>query len=303
MRELVPDRGVLRDVEVRGGRHGSLTMVLGRANPSAVDRRGPGRPALCSGPWRRRTRGWRPARQRRGRRAGACRRSSCASCATASSSPCTAGTSSRSTPRADDPPPGRPGPGRQPALDRQAVRAHGAPAGRRPPGVRPHDRRAGDHGVQPLRRGPPRPHDPGDVPPDRDHAGRPRDRRRGHAARRPDGRPPGPRRRAPGPLRHMCSGQHSVFILLAKLGGWELETYWQEDHPAHAAYREAVARRLRGATRPPRDRHRRLRDPDLRLPAARGRAVVRDPRRPRGRSRTATRARPSPVTSRRSATR
>jgi L-asparaginase II len=45
----------------------------------------------------------------------------------------------------------------------------------------------------------------------------------------------------PGPLRHMCSGQHSVIILLARLGGWELETYWQEEHPAHAAYREAVA--------------------------------------------------------------
>jgi L-asparaginase II len=45
----------------------------------------------------------------------------------------------------------------------------------------------------------------------------------------------------PSALRHMCSGQHSVFILLAKMGGWELETYWQEDHPAHAAYRDAVA--------------------------------------------------------------
>jgi L-asparaginase II len=45
----------------------------------------------------------------------------------------------------------------------------------------------------------------------------------------------------PSPLRHMCSGQHSVFLLLAKLGGWELETYWQPDHPAHVAYRDAVA--------------------------------------------------------------
>jgi L-asparaginase II len=45
----------------------------------------------------------------------------------------------------------------------------------------------------------------------------------------------------PGPLRHMCSGQHSVFILLAKLGGWELEPYWQAEHPAHTAYAEAVA--------------------------------------------------------------
>ena len=45
----------------------------------------------------------------------------------------------------------------------------------------------------------------------------------------------------PGPLRHMCSGQHSVFILLAKMGGWDPETYWQEEHPAQAAYKEAVA--------------------------------------------------------------
>ncbi len=44
----------------------------------------------------------------------------------------------------------------------------------------------------------------------------------------------------PSALRHMCSGQHSVFILLAKLGGWELETYWQDDHPAQAAVREAI---------------------------------------------------------------
>jgi L-asparaginase II len=45
----------------------------------------------------------------------------------------------------------------------------------------------------------------------------------------------------PGPLRHMCSGQHSALILLAKLGGWELETYWQADHPAQLAYRDGVA--------------------------------------------------------------
>lgn len=45
----------------------------------------------------------------------------------------------------------------------------------------------------------------------------------------------------PGSLRHMCSGQHTSFLLLAKLGGWEFETYWQEEHPAHQAYVEAVA--------------------------------------------------------------
>jgi L-asparaginase II len=46
----------------------------------------------------------------------------------------------------------------------------------------------------------------------------------------------------PSPIRHMCSGQHSVFILLSRLGNWPLETYWQETHPAHVAYRDAVAR-------------------------------------------------------------
>ena len=45
----------------------------------------------------------------------------------------------------------------------------------------------------------------------------------------------------PSALRQMCSGQHSSFLLLAKLGGWELESYWQEEHPAHQAYVEAVA--------------------------------------------------------------
>jgi L-asparaginase II len=46
----------------------------------------------------------------------------------------------------------------------------------------------------------------------------------------------------PSPIRHMCSGQHSVFILLSRLRNWPLETYWQETHPAHVAYRDAVAR-------------------------------------------------------------
>lgn len=45
----------------------------------------------------------------------------------------------------------------------------------------------------------------------------------------------------PSQLRHMCSGQHSAFLLLAKLGGWPLETYWQDEHPANVAYAETVA--------------------------------------------------------------
>jgi len=44
------------------------------------------------------------------------------------------------------------------------------------------------------------------------------------------------------PIRHMCSGQHAVTLLLSRLKGWELETYWQPEHPAQAAYRSAVAR-------------------------------------------------------------
>jgi L-asparaginase II len=45
----------------------------------------------------------------------------------------------------------------------------------------------------------------------------------------------------PSQLRHMCSGQHSAFLLLAKLGGWPLETYWQDEHPANVTYAETVA--------------------------------------------------------------
>jgi L-asparaginase II len=46
----------------------------------------------------------------------------------------------------------------------------------------------------------------------------------------------------PSPIRHMCSGQHSVFILLSRLNDWPLEHYWKPEHPAHVAYRTAVAR-------------------------------------------------------------
>ena len=43
------------------------------------------------------------------------------------------------------------------------------------------------------------------------------------------------------PIRHMCSGQHSVFLLLCRLRGWDPEGYWLEAHPAQIAYRAAVA--------------------------------------------------------------
>ena len=46
----------------------------------------------------------------------------------------------------------------------------------------------------------------------------------------------------PGPIRHMCSGQHSVYLLLARLKGWDPANYWTDEHPAQQAYRAAVAR-------------------------------------------------------------
>jgi len=44
------------------------------------------------------------------------------------------------------------------------------------------------------------------------------------------------------PVRHMCSGQHSVFLLLSKLKGWDPDGYWLDDHPAQVAYRAVIAR-------------------------------------------------------------
>jgi L-asparaginase II len=46
----------------------------------------------------------------------------------------------------------------------------------------------------------------------------------------------------PGPIRHMCSGQHSVFILLSRLRGWDPTDYWRDEHPAQIAYRAVIAR-------------------------------------------------------------
>ena len=45
-----------------------------------------------------------------------------------------------------------------------------------------------------------------------------------------------------GPVRHMCSGQHSVFLLLSRLSGWSQDDYWHPEHPSQVAYRSAVAR-------------------------------------------------------------
>jgi len=46
----------------------------------------------------------------------------------------------------------------------------------------------------------------------------------------------------PGPIRHMCSGQHASTIVLSRLKGWSLDDYWRDDHPGQVAVRSAVAR-------------------------------------------------------------
>ncbi len=45
-----------------------------------------------------------------------------------------------------------------------------------------------------------------------------------------------------GPLRHMCSGQHAVSILLSRMRGWDPVDYWKPEHPSQVAYRSVVAR-------------------------------------------------------------
>ena len=44
-----------------------------------------------------------------------------------------------------------------------------------------------------------------------------------------------------GPVRHMCSGQHTVSLLLSRLHGWDPTDYWKPSHPSQVAYRAAVA--------------------------------------------------------------
>jgi L-asparaginase II len=48
----------------------------------------------------------------------------------------------------------------------------------------------------------------------------------------------------PGAVRHMCSGEHAALVLLSKLKGWDLETYWEPGHPAVAAMTSTLARAL-----------------------------------------------------------
>ena len=46
----------------------------------------------------------------------------------------------------------------------------------------------------------------------------------------------------PGEIRHMCSGYHTAFLLLARIKGWPIEEYWLDDHPVQQASRDVIAR-------------------------------------------------------------
>jgi L-asparaginase II len=46
----------------------------------------------------------------------------------------------------------------------------------------------------------------------------------------------------PGPVRHMCSGQHASMLLLCRMNGWSIEEYWRADHPVQRLYASTVAR-------------------------------------------------------------
>jgi L-asparaginase II len=45
-----------------------------------------------------------------------------------------------------------------------------------------------------------------------------------------------------GPIRHMCSGQHAVSLLLSRIRGWDPTDYWKPGHPSQVAYRSSIAR-------------------------------------------------------------
>lgn len=46
----------------------------------------------------------------------------------------------------------------------------------------------------------------------------------------------------PGEIRHMCSGYHASFLLLARLRGWSPEEYWLPSHPGQVAAAEVIAK-------------------------------------------------------------
>ena len=166
---------------------------------------------------------------------------------------------------------------------RQAVRRRRADRGRRDRGVRPRAGRDRDHGQLPLRRGPPRPDDPGDVPASRRVAVADRDRA-SRACRSTSSPRCGSPATASSPARSgTCApaSTRSRSCCPDSRAGTPTD-YWREDHPSQAAYREVVARAFGDDAGQAPHRDRRLRRPDLRVPASRGRQGLRDAGRPVG---------------------
>ena len=194
------------------------------------------------------------------------------------------------------PPAGRPGPDRHAPLGGQAVRAPRAHRGRRDQGVRPRAGRDSRSWPAPIRVR-------------TSTSGRSRGSIAGpgvsqaHLGNGSDGAPLDALTAArlardgekPGPIRHMCSGAHTglpAAVPDERLGSGRL---LGAEPPSQVPIRDAVARHVRDDAGEARDRDRRLRGRDVRLPAARGRARLRDARRPDRRSRPATLARISPA--------
>ena len=192
---------------------------------------------------------------------------------------------------------------RHASLDGQAVRGGRAHRGGRGRGVRSRAGRDRDPGQLAFRRGPARPHAPGHVPPGRRQPDAPGLRQRGDAARPPDRRTAGPRRRegrADPP--HVLRPARGVAPPVPAQG---LGTRGLLAIGPSLAGRLPVGRgpRLRHDTGPPGDGDRRVRDRDLRLPAPRGRARLRDAGRPGGPASATIHGSRSPRRSRSSATR
>ena len=198
--------------------------------------------------------------------------------------------------RPDRPRPRRPGPARHPPLDGQAVRPRRPHRGGRRRGVRPVAGRDRDHGLVALGRGPPRPDDPGALPAGRRHPDRcsPAAPRACRSMRSP---PPGSPATGSGHRRSATCARASTRSSSCSPGsaiGPSRRTGSRPPGPRGLPERGRPG--LRGRSPTPPDGGRRLRRPDLRLPAPRGGPGLCAPGRPGGRpgGRPAGRARPAP---------
>ncbi len=74
----------------------------------------------------------------------------------------------------------------------------------------------------------------------------------------------------------MCSGQHTVFLLLSRLNGWDPTDYWKAEPPVADRLPRGRRGGLRHLSAQAPDGDRRLRHRHLCVPPARGRPRVRD---------------------------